>query len=81
MFYSALHLVTDYLVRQKIDKPATHGEMRRLLQSQLPEIMTPYAALLKLSWNAQYAGYDSVKDQKDIAIKYYEQIKRRLPQS
>ena len=78
MFYSALHLVSEYLARRGVDIPSSHRQMNKVLSLRLPHILKPYSLLLKLSWNARYMGYDSVKYCKSNAVEYYEQIKDGL---
>ena len=78
LFYSAMHLVSDHLKKQNIEVPKSHKRMSALLSVMLPEIFQPYSALLKLSWNARYNGYDAVKNCKSRAVGYHEQIAAAL---
>lgn len=52
--------------------------MAKVLSVRLPHISKPYSSLLKLSWNARYGGYDSVKYCKSDAAEYYAQIRDGL---
>ena len=78
MFCSALHLVSEYLSRRGVDIPNSHKQMKKVLSVRLPHISILYSLLLKLSWNARYGGYDSVKYCKSNAVEYYVQIKDGL---
>ena len=78
LFYSAMHLVSGHLKKHNIEVPKSHKRMSALLYAMLPEVFHPYSALLNLSWNARYNGYDTVKNSKSEAAGYHEQIAAAL---
>ena len=54
LFYSALHMINYWLVRQTGRAPRNHIERKRRVRGELPQVFKDYRDLYEMSMRARY---------------------------
>ena len=62
LFYSALHRINHWLVRQMGRAPGNHAERNRRVKGELPLVLDDYNGLYELSMQARYRKGHMLKD-------------------
>ena len=75
LFYSALHIVDDYLVANFLPKPHFHHARDKLVRENLDHIYNSYRKLYRLSLEARYThGYEMIAENLIDAKRFHEDI-------
>ena len=80
LFYSGLHRINYWLVRETGRAPESHFERKRLVGRKLPQVFKDYRDLYELSMRARYLeGYRLGDDRRGSAYERLCGIEERLP--
>ena len=80
LFYSALHRINYWLVRQTGRSPGNHAERNRRVEYELPQVLGDYNDLYELSMQARYRkGHMLEDDRRQSAYELLCSIEERLP--
>ena len=79
LFYSALHRINYWLVRQTGRAPRNHAERNRRVECELPQVLDDYNDLYLLSMRARYReGHRLGDDRRESAHELLCGIEERL---
>ena len=80
LFYSALHRINYWLVRQTGRAPRNHAERNRRVEGELPQVLGDYNDLYELSMQARYRkGHMLEDDRRQSAYELLCSIEEMLP--
>ena len=79
-FYSALHRINYWLVRQTGRGPRNHAKRNRRVEGDLPQVLDDYNNLYELSMRARYRkGHMLEDDRRESAYELLCSIEEMLP--
>ena len=80
LFYSILHRINYWLVRQTGRDPRNHAERNRRVENELPQVFDDYRNLYMMSMQARYyEGFDVTDDRRKSAYEILCRIEKALP--
>ena len=80
LFYSGLHRINYWLVRETGLAPESHFERKRRVRGELPQVFEDYRDLYKLSMQARYReGHILGDDRRQSAYELLCSIEEMLP--
>ena len=79
LFYSALHRINYWLVKQTGRNPKNHAERNRRVESELPQVFDDYRDLYMMSLQARYyEGFGVTDDRREVAYELLCRIEKAL---